>query len=246
MSVNVERFAPQRGLLEARQCEPELMDQEALPVAEHRAALRGLRRLNAVSNSVRHLWNVLAEFARTSERPLRVLDLACGGGDIAVRLSRLAQRHGLRMSIHACDISPTALSVAREVAVKAGVHDLETFRLDVLQDELPRDYDVIFCSLFLHHLSHQDAPRVLRAMAQAARSGIVVDDLLRSPLGYALCAIAPRLMSRSKIVHIDGMRSIRAAYSKAELEGLLAAAGLSSATVEYHWPERFLLSWGRR
>lgn len=233
--------------MQGRHREPELMDQPSISPAEHRSALAGLQRLNALSMSVRPLWRALLRFAASpsSPRPLHVLDLACGGGDVPIRLAQLARREGVAMSIHACDVSSTAVVVAREAALSAGIPSLHTFQLDVLRDPLPQGYDVLICSLFLHHLSTEDTIHVLRAMSQAAREGILVHDIIRSPLGYALCWIGTRALSRSRVVRIDGARSVRAAYSRDEIESLIARAGLGGASVQYHWPERALLSWKR-
>ncbi len=223
------------------------MDQPSVCPTEHRAALADLSRLNALSLSVRPLWRALVQLSAGAslQRPLRVLDLACGAGDGALRLAELAKRHQIPMTIHGCDCSATALSVARENALRASTPHAEFFALDVLNDPLPRDYDVIACSLFLHHLSDNEAPRVLRAMTLAAQRAVLVSDLLRTRLGYALCWAATRALSRSKIVHIDGSRSIRAAFSTEELHDLIQTANLKGATVTYHWPERFLLTWER-
>ncbi len=231
-------------LLGRRRCEAELMDQPGLDTVAHRDALEGLRRANLLSTSVHHLWNSLEQMARLrSPLPLRVLDVACGGADVAIRLAKLAQRRSVPMIVHGCDISPTALAVAREAARASGVEGMNFYSLDVLSDPLPREYDVIISSLFLHHLSEADAPRILRAMADAARVGICIEDLLRSPIGYALCWVGTRLVSRSQIVREDGIRSVRAAYAKHELEGLLGAARLTGAQIRFHWPERFFLRW---
>lgn len=232
-------------VLEKRRCEQELMDQPGLAVPEHQAALAALRRVNLLSTAVLHMWKALEQIARSNRTgyPIRVLDLACGGGDIAIRLARRAQRKQVPMIFHGCDVSSTAVSVAREAALKAGIHSMAVFQCDVVKGQLPRDYDVIMCSLFLHHLSDADGPAVLQAMATAARRAILVDDLLRSSLGFALCSVGCRILTRSRIVHKDGPLSVRAAYSKSEIQRLIVASGLDGAKVRYHFPQRFLLSW---
>ncbi len=69
----------------------ELMDQPDLNPNLHVAALRGLRRINSISRSAAILWPSIADAARELHpAPLHVLDLACGGGDNALAISRLA------------------------------------------------------------------------------------------------------------------------------------------------------------
>lgn len=230
--------------LGVRQCEPELMDQPGLDGAEHREALRALKRVNLLSTSVTKLWNELARLAsRKTQGPLRVLDVACGGGDVAVRLAKRARRRGVSLTIHGCDMSPVALTVARESARQAAIPTMEFFQLDVLQEPIPRGYDVIMCSLFLHHLSDADGEQVVKAMSEAAGTAILIDDLQRTTLGYVLCWIGCRILTRSRVVRVDGPLSVRAAYSLTELQTLIERCGLTGATITRHWPQRFLMVW---
>src|SRR5690606_32364894 len=93
---------------------PELMDDPGLDPGEHRRALAGLARINRVSGSAGVLWGPVRGLARGQpDRPLRVLDVATGSGDVPVRLSRKAAAAGLdRIAFHGCDLSPTAVEAA--------------------------------------------------------------------------------------------------------------------------------------
>jgi hypothetical protein len=48
------------------------------------------------------------------------------------------------------------------------------------------------------------------------------------------------------VVHVDGPRSVRGAYTIAEALQLTADAGWDHTTVTRHWPERYRLLWSRR
>src|SRR5947209_11250822 len=105
-----------------RAVEPELMDDPGLDPAEHRRALLGLARLNRWSRSAAILWPVLREVAkRVSGRPVRVLDVATGAGDVPVGLWKRATAANLSVEIEACDVSATALAHAAASAGGAAV-----------------------------------------------------------------------------------------------------------------------------
>jgi hypothetical protein len=97
--------------------------------------------------------------------------------------------------------------------------------------------------LFWHHLAEPDGIKLLERMAAAARRAVLVDDLVRSRLGFALVWVGSYLLTRSSVVHTDGPLSVRAALSLAEARELAERAGLHGATIRRHWPERFLLTW---
>src|SRR5262249_54039941 len=125
------------------------MDQPGLEEDRHRHALRGLARLNGFSGSARVLWPPLRALAQ--KRPVRFLDLATGGGDVPLGLWRRAARAKLPLHIAGCDLSACAVSYSQEQARRWGA-EVHFFQLDALRGPLPPGYNVIACSLFLHHL----------------------------------------------------------------------------------------------
>ena len=219
------------------------MDDPDLDEELHRQALIGLRRVNWVSGTVGTLWRPIRRLATESARTIRVLDVACGGGDNVVQLARRAQRSGLSIEVAGCDLSATAIRIAQQNAETNQVTS-EFFVADALSD-LPQDYDVICCSLFLHHLDEENAIRLLRSMKTAARKIVLASDLIRSRIGYVLCWTGIRLLTRSRICHVDGPLSVRAAFTMQEAVDLTKRAELHDAVLTRHWPERFLITWSR-
>ncbi len=225
---------------------PELMDQPGLVPADHICALQGLGRINLLSRVGSVHWPPIERLARliaTNDRPLRVLDLATGGGDTPITLARRAAAKGLNVEIDGCDISPQAIHYAQGQAAARGV-GVRFFVLDALREGLPTDYDVLCCSLFLHHLSEMDAIGLLSRLAAAAQSLVLVDDLVRSRWGYLLALTGCHVLSGSRIVHVDGPTSVAAAFTPSEALFLAERAGLQGASLTRHWPQRFLLTWG--
>jgi 2-polyprenyl-3-methyl-5-hydroxy-6-metoxy-1,4-benzoquinol methylase len=119
------------------------------------------------------------------------------------------------------------------------------FQRDVIIDGIPNKFDAIICSLFLHHLDENEASHLLRQMADSARYLLLVNDLERSRLGYVLATLGARALTRSRVVHVDGPLSVRAALSTTEALDLAERAGLKGSTVVRRWPCRYLLKWRR-
>jgi hypothetical protein len=99
--------------------------------------------------------------------------------------------------------------------------------------------------LFLHHLREPDAAALLGRLSEAARHTVVVADLRRTLLGAAFAWIGCRLLSRSEVFRVDGMRSAAAAFTTDEARSLAAEARLTGARVSHVWPQRWLLTWRR-
>jgi len=221
----------------------ELMDDPHLNVEQHTHALHGLERINRWSASVHTLWSpIQALVAEEPERTFRILDIATGAGDVPIKFWHRARRAGVRLTIDGCDRSPVAIAHADHRA-KQGRADVHFFELDALTNEIPEGYDVIICSLFLHHLNGEEAVRLLRSMAQVAGRLVVISDLVRSRTGLALAYLGTRLLSTSAVVRLDGPQSVWAAYTIEEARVLALQAGMDNVDVLPRWPSRYLLLW---
>jgi 2-polyprenyl-3-methyl-5-hydroxy-6-metoxy-1,4-benzoquinol methylase len=228
-----------------RHRQPEWMDQPGLDPGAHRQALDSLGRAHWISRSAAAIWPAIREVVPRSGRPLRLFDLACGGGHVVVDLARRCAREGLALEARGVDLSPVAIDYARALATGAGVGGVTFASLDVAHAPLPDAFDVVLCSLFLHHLGDEEAESLLRRMRDAARHLVVVSDLRRTHLGYLFAWVGCRLLSRSRVFHFDGTRSVEAAFTKDEARRLAGRAGLTGARIVARWPQRFLLTWRR-
>ncbi|MDZ4860424.1 MAG: methyltransferase domain-containing protein [Candidatus Hydrogenedentes bacterium] len=244
MSAN----SPREGILpffmsvRERTIESELMDRQDLEPGLRAGALKGLERINLLSRAAGSVWGPIRAFARKLNRPVRVLDLACGGGDVVLALSRRAARNRLPVEIHGCDLSAEAVAYATK---RSGVehHRVRFFQCDVLNNPPPEGYDVIVNTLFMHHLEHGAALRVLSALRNARPGLIVISDLRRSTAGYALAHVACRVLTRNYVVHYDGPRSVVSAFTPAEFSALATQAGMAGHRIQSSWPFRFLFTW---
>jgi len=215
------------------------MDSPELDPARFVGSLRGLRRVNIATGSARILLPSIEAKART-DGPLRVLDVACGGGDVAIALSK--RLNALGVEVHGCDVNPLAVEHATEAA-KRVASAASFFRLDAVEDPIPSGYDVVMSSLFLHHLSESHAREFLGKAAEAAGRMILIHDLVRGRAGHLLAYIGVRALLCNDVCHEDGPRSVEGAFTIAEAKALADAAGLDGCSVERRFPFRFLLSW---
>jgi ubiquinone/menaquinone biosynthesis C-methylase UbiE len=96
-----------------------------------------------------------------------VLDLACGSGTMAV----LVKRQYPQLSVIGFDADPKILALARAKAQGAGMD----IRFDEgLSNALPYgedEFDVVFSSLFFHHLDSGSKARTLQEILRVLRPG---------------------------------------------------------------------------
>ena len=160
-------------------------------------------------------------------RELRILDVGTGGGDLPERMARWARRRALRPRVVGLDSSPEILALARASA------DVELELGDARSLPFPDgSFDVVTCSLLLHHLPPDDAVLALREMRRVARLGVIVNDLVRTWFGLAGAWILSRAFTRNPLTRHDAPLSVRRAYTVRELHQLAERAGLGRVRFE--------------
>ena len=218
------------SLLDTRSPAHEFLDGETLDALELRKNLREMAMLNrlpgGIGDSVRAVERLLGDQTEAT-----VLDVGAGSGDFARRLRR--RRH---VEVIASDVRPEILEIAARNL--AGTNHVSVLHADAR--DLPLgdgEVDIAHASLLIHHFDPDDAITALAEMRRVSRLGVVINDLRRGLVPFAMTAAAVLALSRGTYTRHDGVLSARRAYTLAELDTLAARAGLTrvSSTARL-WP----------
>ncbi len=198
-----------------RVLEPEIMDGESEAAAYARADFSD-------SNQA-YVSDVIRSFP---DRLAQVVDLGCGPGDIAIRLSRAIPT----IRITGVDGSPAMLAIARAALRSVGLEN----RVSFLEGRLPGvalaegSFDLVLCKDMLHHLPD---PQVLWTEVQRlGRPGaaVCVVDLCRPATAAAAHEIVERVSGgEHPLLKTDFYNSLCAAFTAGEVREQLSAAGLA-------------------
>jgi SAM-dependent methyltransferase len=108
-------------------------------------------------------------------------------------------------------------------------------RYDARAVPLPdKVFDIVVCSLSLHHFPPDEAVLILQEMRRLARAGFVLNDLRRGRLGYAAAWVAGRATTRNRLTRHDAPLSVLRAYTPAELHDMVRLAGVEDAVITTH------------
>lgn len=195
-----------------RVVEPELLDSDSGSPAEVRAALADLRWVNRCFGGVRTSRKLLQQVAqRTGKRCLTLLDVAAASGDVSSLAAAELARQGIQVQVTLLDRATTHLPRHGHPALAA-----DAFHLPFSDNT----FDVVACSLFVHHLEPPQVGEFANEALRVARIAVLINDLRRSALHLAL-VYAGRPLFRSQMAWGDGVKSVRRAYTQAELAVLL-------------------------
>lgn len=202
----------------------EMMD-EPCSRAEMRACLYDLARLNQWFRGYAPvLWWLESLHLQTRAKPVRILDVGCGGGDGLRRVARWAQARKVSVELVGLDLNPDAVAIAAE----AGTLDLpvEWVCSDVFSFEAKEPFDLVMSSLFTHHLSDTDVVRFVQWMERQAALSWFVNDLSRAPIPYYLLMVFSKAAGLHRFCQHDGPVSIARAFVREDWDCLCAEAGL--------------------
>jgi ubiquinone/menaquinone biosynthesis C-methylase UbiE len=218
----------------------ELLDQGLASRQELEGNLNDLWRANRYLGGVSSSRRLLRRFfERSPRRHLRVLEVGAGDGRLAGRLRRDLSRQGIKAEFVVLDRRLDHLLSGRPVA-----EGLRPVAADLM--ELPfaeGSFDLATCNLVFHHFSGDQALAMLRNLAAVVRGAVLISDLERHWLPYLFARYAPWFW-QVRVSRLDGMASVRQAYTRSELEEIARAAGFRDFEVHRIVPYRLgLVLW---
>jgi SAM-dependent methyltransferase len=161
--------------------------------------------------------------------PVAIVDVGTGGADIPLALIERARDAGRDWRFTAVDSRPEVLAAAAVADRRITATPELTLHVgDGRSLGFPDGaFDIAHTSLVIHHLAPDEAVALLAEMRRVARRGVVVNDLVRGRLTWLGAWALAHGVTRNRFTRHDAPLSVERAYSRAELEDLLAAAGLA-------------------
>ena len=200
-----------------RRVEPELLDSDAGTPEEVAAALADLRAVNRRFGGISGMRKLVERVVKKSgATELSLLDVGAGSGDVPLAVALELRSRGIAVRVTLCDRAATHLP--RGVATVVGDATALPFR-----DEA---FDIVSCSLFLHHLEPEQIGRFVREARRVARRAVLISDLRRSWMHYIAVWCAAPLFHSAITVH-DSRASVRRAYTRDEVVQMLLNGGVN-------------------
>jgi 2-polyprenyl-3-methyl-5-hydroxy-6-metoxy-1,4-benzoquinol methylase len=154
---------------------------------------------------------------------LTLLDLGTGLGDLPQVVVRWGARRGFRVVPFGLELNRAAAGMAREQGLTVAVGCAGS---PPLRD---KSVDVVLVSQVAHHLTADSVVHLLRTCDRLARRAVILGDLRRHFLAASSFWVGGRLLGFDRVTLHDGVTSIRRGFSRSELLGLMARAGVAGA-----------------
>ena len=202
--------------------ETELMDRPQPVSAELANDLRNLRDLNRYFGSYALIRRFIRRWIKPGDR-LRVADLATASADIPRFIVAHARRIGATVEIDAVEQNAATIQIARTLS--ESFPEIHLIEADLFKWQPPASYDLVLCTLVLHHFSEEGAVDVLEKCRNSSRKYVLVSDLRRGLLATLGVHALTALIFRDPMTKFDARLSAARAFSFSEMAELARRAG---------------------
>src|SRR6266446_7966219 len=198
------------------------MDRPQPVTRELERDLANLRSFNRWFGSHRLVRHFLRRWFKPNGKA-RILDVATGSGDIPRLIVDHARRQNISVQIGAIDQQESTIEIARDLS--AAYSEIDFSCANLFEWNPAEGYDIVFCSLTLHHFSNDDAVRVLQKIRELSMARILVADLRRARWLTIAVYFVTATIYRDAMTKTDARLSAARAFSFLEMRKLAERAG---------------------
>lgn len=222
------------------------MDTERCSFEDYRACLRDLERVNVLTLAYRPTLAFLDRLAASNrlprDRPVTIVDVGAGNGDMLRRIGAWAERRQIPVDVIGIDRNPQAARAAQQAAAPEA--RIRYVTADVFGYRADGPVDLVISSLFTHHLDDGAVRRFVAWMEETAEIGWFVNDLHRHWLPYAVFKAWSRVAGWHRFVRHDGPVSIARAFTGEDWRRLIESANIPAGgcSVTWHMPFRLCVA----
>ncbi len=218
----------------------EIMDDFTLEGEVLREALDKIAQINQLLGgnklTLQGVKKILNRHDKANE--ITIVDVGCGNGDMLRTLAKFGEKEGFKLTLIGIDANNFTINHAQNLSLH--YPNIRYRCEDVFESSFKEiQYDVVLCTLTLHHFKDEEIINLLHVFQQNAKFGMVINDLQRSALSYrlfeALCFVF-RLNPMSKE---DGLVSILRGFNKKELQAYSKQLQFKDFTIQWKWAFRY-------
>ena len=192
----------------------EMMDLPDCDPTKLELTYRQFELVNRLFSGWRHLYRRELRPLLSHDTETTLLDIGCGGGDLARQLALWSARDKLLLEVTGIDPDARAYSYSSRHPHHVSVRFRQADSADLVREG--RRFDVVISNHVIHHLQPADLAQLLADSQALGRRISLHNDLRRNIAAYALFSLAA-LPFRGSFIRADGLTSIRRSYTPAEL-----------------------------
>ncbi|WP_188050952.1 methyltransferase domain-containing protein [Flavobacterium sp. GP15] len=218
--------------------EPEIMDDFAMEGEILRDALDKIAKINQLLGGNKLTLQGVQDLLPATPNEIVIVDVGCGNGDMLRTLAEFGLKNNLKFKLIGIDANNFTVSHAKQLSEK--YPNISYLCQDIFSKEfLDVKYDIILCTLTLHHFKDDEIVYLLNTFYTTATIGIVINDLQRSAIAYRLFQGLCFVFQLNAMSREDGLVSILRGFKKEELVAFSKKLNFSKYKIHWRWAFRY-------
>ncbi|WP_432410623.1 methyltransferase domain-containing protein [Rasiella sp. SM2506] len=224
----------------SRSKQEEILDNFELHGPEMEIMLNDLKTVNKILGgqqvTLKGIKNLLQFISK--KECITIVDIGCGDGEMLRKVAQFGEANMYKFNLIGIDGNEHIIKIAK---AKSKAYPNISFHVKDIFSEGPilAEYDIVLCTLFLHHFKNEGIIAILNKLSAEANVGVVVNDLHRSRIAFWLFRLFSSIFINSKIARHDGLVSVARGFKHRELMSLAAQLPEKFSTIQWNWAFRW-------
>jgi 2-polyprenyl-3-methyl-5-hydroxy-6-metoxy-1,4-benzoquinol methylase len=216
------------------------MDDFALEGEILRDALDKIAKINQLLGgnqlTLRGVQDLMATIPQKTE--ITIVDVGCGNGDMLRKLADYGLKQHLNFRLIGIDANDFSINHARKLS--SNYPNIRFQCEDIFSQSFSEfKYDIVLCTLTLHHFKDNEIIRLMSVFNANSRVGIVINDLHRSVISYRLFQALCFVFRLNTMSREDGLVSILRGFKKEELVCFSNKLKFNNYKIQWKWAFRY-------
>jgi len=221
-----------------RTTKDEIMDDFSLQGEELRDALDKIAKINQLLGGNRLTLQGVKQLIHSTTKEITIVDVGCGNGDMLRALAHFGLKNNYKF--HLIGIDANAFTINHAIALSKEYSNISYQCIDIFEKKFKAlNYDLILCTLTLHHFKTAQINYLLQLFSNQATIGMVINDLHRSSIAYRLFQLLCLTFGLNRMSKEDGLISILRGFKKEELIAFSKTNNLKNYTIQWKWAFRY-------
>lgn len=175
---------------------------------------------------------------KPKDQQFHIVDVGCGNGAILREIAEWGRAKNFNLKLTGIDANTHSIKIAESIS--GNFPELNFSEGNIFSEDFKhREFDIVLCTLTLHHFKDAEISEIMQSFYRQARIGVVINDLHRSKQAYYLFKAFCAVFINNDIARQDGLTSVLRGFKKNDLKKFASEILARKQEIKWKWAYRY-------